>query len=95
MTAVTPTDYAGGSPFIDVFTKGGEMMSDWGRSLGIPGIGNGEPTLAPPQVTHCPPHLYRIHSKSTGRVLGIGSNSFDNVSVVLLNSLLMNWVQSS
>ena len=50
MNAVTPTDYTGGSPFYDVFNKGINEMSDFFANAGIPGIGNGEPTIPPPQV---------------------------------------------
>ena len=50
MTAVTPTDYTGGSPFYDVFNKGINEMSDFFANAGIPGIGNGEEAIPPPQV---------------------------------------------
>ena len=50
MNAVTPTDYRGGSPFYDVFNKGINEMSDFFANAGIPGIGNGEETIPPPQV---------------------------------------------
>ena len=51
MTAVTPTDYTGGSPFYDVFNKGINEMSDFFANAGIPGIGNGEEAIPPPQVS--------------------------------------------
>ena len=68
MNAVTPTDYRGGSPFYDVFNKGINEMSDFFANAGIPGIGNGEETIPPPQV------IFNIPSQKERCNLDVGTS---------------------